>query len=286
MSELLKRVPAEKLDTCDNWSLPDITSKKTIAAIKKKPARRQKSSPKASNNNTNQSNNVVDDTLEITETIEDVVDEANDVEPITAEKLQKITDEAHKEGYESGYSEGLEKAQKEGYEAGITEAKNEVKEKTQRLSTIADELLNALENEQQDIEKQIIDMVCSLTKAVIKRELQTDSSSIIGLVQQAFGLLNTNSSRIKLYLHSQDKALIESHMEGDDINIHYEVDDELLPGGCRIETDKATIDASIEKQMYQVLDDFLHKRHSLENSTNEEHPLPTNSEETDDVSDE
>ena len=267
MSELVTRIPAETMDSCDPWLIPEMDASKVIPAIKQQKTFRTKKENDANKKSTQKpldktySENTT--STKSVETIEDVIVEPTDIDPISAEELQKITDDAEKEGYDIGYSEGIEKGTKEGFEQGLKDGEVSILEKTTQLDAISEALLIPLQKEQEILEQQMVDMICQLTRSIVKKELTTDSSIIKDTVSSALALLQDKEKNISIHLHEQDIETIQTRLKDKDISAVYEVDNSLLPGGCRIDNAHSHIDASMDKQLEKLLDDFCQQRYAI-----------------------
>ena len=250
----------EEISQCRGWSLPDVSNGGEISATVEKKQSAKRNAPHQEPNDTEQ--------LESIEDIDDAEIETP-AQVISAEQLQEITDAAEKEGYQTGFEKGLDEGKKKGVEKGLQEAKQIVTEQSQRLQHIIDALLLPLENEKKQIENLLVDMTCRLTETLIERELKTDSTHIIHLVDQILRLLPRSIPSYTLYLNPNDIELLEQHLEaknhasstGTDTQYHLEKDDSLLPGGCRLESSHASVDATAETKIKVLLDDFIQRRH-------------------------
>jgi flagellar assembly protein FliH len=267
MVDLVTRIPAEELGNCNSWLPPEMESNKVVPAFKKKSLRETKKSEENTVAKEGLASAVEDKVVK--QEAEEIIAETITIEPMTAEKLQKITEDAEKEGYATGYADGLDNAKKDGHKQGLEAGKAEVDTMAQRLKKIADTLVQPLEDEQKKIEKQILDIVCHLTRSVIKKELQLDSSIILEVVKQSISMLQEEDRNISLTLNSQDVTLIKESLVDNELSITLEVDDELLPGGCRLQSKNSHIDSSINHQLDKLLDDFLHQRYQKNDTISE-----------------
>ncbi len=261
-SEFTAGFSEKELDGCQNWSLPDVSSDRLIPSAEKE-AKEAKKKPLIDNSHVEPLDPSMGESVEAVE---------QTVAPITAEQLQEITEVAEKEGYDSGYQKGFEQAKaeghKEGHAQGLAEAKQMMTEQCERLQHIHDALLIPLQTEQQQLESIILDIVCKLTEAVVLRELKTDSSHITALVDAALNTVPVSADKFALYLNSQDIEVVEKYLDNhpqsiaqqSDKSMAYHVDNELLPGGCRLETRQTVVDYTVEQRLQKVIDDFLHKR--------------------------
>jgi flagellar assembly protein FliH len=258
-SEFSTRFSDEELNKCQNWSLPDVSNSRLIPSAEKEAReRQQKQQQEAKNKSEKQTQPVNEKAGEKIESVEQTLN------PITAEQLQKITQDAEKEGYQAGYDKGTEEGRQHGNDAGYAEgllkAQEAVKDQCERLQHIADALMIPLQNEQKQLERLMLDMVCMMAKAVVHRELQMDSSHIIKLVESALSAIPPSTEKFALYLNGDDVDIIQQHLGTIDKQITYHIDDQLLPGGCRLETKQTVVDYSVEQRLKTVIEGFLHQQ--------------------------
>lgn len=183
----------------------------------------------------------------LVEVVEEVPVEA--VQPLTLEQLEQIRQEAYNEGFAVG--------EKDGFHAGQLKAKQEADAAlsihTTRLETLMSALFAPIAEQDQQIEEDLLALLKAMVKEVIGRELKLDSSQIRAVVQNALKLLPMGAHNIRVHLNPQDfeaiKQLRERHEE------HWKLleDDQLLPGGCRVETEHSRIDASVEARLELAL---------------------------------
>jgi flagellar assembly protein FliH len=242
-----------------SWSLPEISSSVVLSSAEKE-ARERKDQRFKKPKKTGPVDEAAGESIEIVETIEKTY------KPITAEQLQAITDAAEKEGYDAGYAKGIEAGEiegdKRGYTTGLDKADKKVVERCERIERVIEALLIPLDAERKKLEILIVDMICQLTEAVVLREIELDSSQVIKLVDDALNAIPTGSEKFSLFLNEQDIALVESHLNDhqSDKKFNYYVDENLLPGGCRLETKNSTVSNTVEQRLKKVIDDFMHKR--------------------------
>ena len=242
-----------------SWNLPNVTSSIVLSSAEKE-ARERKDQRFKTPKKTGPVDAAAGESIEVVETPEETF------KPITADQLQAITDAAEKEGYDAGYEKGSERGyeegEKSGYSAGLGKADDKVTERCERLDRVIEALLMPLETERKQLEILMVDMICQLTEAVVMREIDSDSSQVIKLVDDALNAIPAGSDKFSLYLNEQDIALVKSHLNDQQIDkkFNYYTDENLLPGGCRLETKNSTVSNTVEQRLKKVIDDFTHKR--------------------------
>lgn len=176
----------------------------------------------------------------------------------TLEELERIRHEAYQEAYNEGFAtgekEGFHSGQLKGQQKAQQEAEQELAKKLAQLEQLMQQLFEPIAAQDQAIEKALLTLLVDLAKEVIRRELTLDSSQITLMVREALKLLPVGSDQVRIHINPQDfaqiKALRERHEE------HWRIleDEQLLPGGCRIETEFSRLDASIETRLTQAIE--------------------------------
>lgn len=202
--------------------------------------------------------------LRANEVVEDVPDPRLPAGPITAEMLQEITESAEAEGFEAGRVKGETEGRLDGYEAGKIQALQEMRQKlteeAERLTMLANTLQHPLQVQDNALEFLLMQTVKKIAAALVKRELYTDSSHILAVVQEALAALPVGSKNLTLHLNPDDLALIENYAQEQNREWSFVGDSGLLPGGCRVESKESLVDFSIETRMASLLDEFENKQ--------------------------
>ncbi|WP_417780231.1 flagellar assembly protein FliH [Stutzerimonas xanthomarina] len=184
-----------------------------------------------------------------------------EVKPLTLDELEAIRQEAYNEGFSTG--------EKDGFHAGQLKAKQEAEAaltpRLESLEKLMTQLLEPIADQDRNLEHAMVTLVSQLAREVIQRDLLIDSSQIRQVLREALKLLPMGASNVRIYINPQDfdlvKALRERHEEAWKIV----EDSDLLPGGCRIETEQSRIDASIETRLGQAISQLFEQQR--ENAT-------------------
>jgi hypothetical protein len=121
---------------------------------------------------------------------------------------------------------------------------------------VVDKFTNPLAEQQKQLERIIVDYVSALTKQVVARELQMDSSSIMSAVHKSLEALPIGSSVVTLTVNPDDLALVELYSEKKHKNWKFISDESMLAGGCLLETPESLVDYSVETRMAALLEQF------------------------------
>lgn len=255
---LQNRIPAEAVENASTWVIPPITEHGKILSSAEKEARERRE-------------RMLRREKETIETVEIPEPEQPAQLGMTAEEMQAIFDVAEKDGFEQGHKDGFAKGNTEGYEAGrqqgLTEMRAQLVAEQQRFQKLAHALFEPVGAQDDDIEHMLLDIVCTLTQSVVQRELLTDSSHILGLVKSAVEALPIGSKNVRVCLNPDDLAAIETYASEQQLSWTFFGDNELLPGGCRIETPESRVDFSVSTRLKTVLEQFISKQLASDEDT-------------------
>lgn len=215
--------------------------------------------------------------------------EQKEVQPLTAEQLEAIHNEARDEGYnaglEAGKTEGMDQGAREGYrvgydeghaagreageQQGLEEGRERVREQEERLRQLMDSLANPIRQEEEATEAALLNLVTALSRSVIQRELQFDSSQIGAIVRRAIQSLPDSDSDMRLRVHPDDAEMVRQAIEGVADHATVVPDEKILAGGCTVENSHSLVDYTVEKRFQKQVQRMLEDQ--LSNADDEEH---------------
>lgn len=247
--KLPNRIAAEDVGEYRTWRIPPINNNGSVLPSAEKEAREREQ----------------EELQREGESIEDVeLPDAAPKQGMTAQEMQEIIEAAEKDGFAQGHKDGFEKGMAEGYEAGqqqgLMEMRQQLVAEQQRFHKLAQALLKPVAEQDDDLEKLLLKVICTLTESVVKRELMTDSSHILELVKRAIDALPVGSKNLRVVLNPDDLAAVEAYAEEQQLDWQFVGDVQLAPGGCRVETSESRVDFSVEKRLQTVLTQFVNKQ--------------------------
>lgn len=131
------------------------------------------------------------------------------------------------------------------------------------LEQLMGHLLAPIAEQDTQIEKAVIHLVEHIARQVIQRELVTDSGQIASVLRDALKLLPMGAQNLRISINPQDFLLVKAMRERHEESWKIVEDEDLLPGGCRIETEHSRIDASVETRIALAISkmhDQLHEQ--------------------------
>ena len=156
----------------------------------------------------------------------------------TAEDIERIHAQAHKDGYAAGYEEGTARVRMEAM----------------HLDALIENLSTALGTLDQQIAEELLALAVEVARKVVSQTLAIKPDVILATVREALQQLPQPDAVI--FLHPEDAALV-SHAMGEQLDHtgHRIFDDATLTrGSCRIEVGGSQIDATIETRWRRVVE--------------------------------
>lgn len=164
----------------------------------------------------------------------------------TVADIEAIGEQARREGYEQGLSEGRRAAH------------GELQGQLQHLRGLCDALARPLEDVDVTVERQLAELATLVARGVLQAELCLQPERILKVVRKAIGALPAGTARIDICVHPQSAALLRTGLdEADERGWHIVEDAQLRPGDCRISGADSRIDASIETRLTAMIDAAL-----------------------------
>ena len=154
------------------------------------------------------------------------------------------------EGYRDGYAEGSTAGRAAGLQEGLQSARGEIDGQLQRLAGILSNLLAPVEAQHETLKAALSRLVIRVAREVVRSELKTDPALILKLVTEALEAMPAGASNLRVFLNPDDVELMREHgdrlaLEGVLLN----VDADLLPGDCRVESAESLIEWSTEGRL-------------------------------------
>jgi flagellar assembly protein FliH len=158
--------------------------------------------------------------------------------------------------------EAWQRGHKEGREAGIQEGKGEVQRVIDRFHVVLSKAIERRNEIIQESETQVVNLVLSIAKKVIKVISENQKNVVINNITQSLQKLQQKSD-VLVRVNLSDLEIATKHKE--DIlkmaervqSITIAEDSTVDPGGAIIETDFGEIDARIASQLREIEDRIL-----------------------------
>ncbi|WP_299016147.1 flagellar assembly protein FliH [uncultured Photobacterium sp.] len=195
--------------------------------------------------------------------------------PLTAADLEDIRHSAyeeglaegrtagHAEGYEAGKIEGLEVGQKDGLEQGLQQGleqgQTQISEQVGYLTQLIEKLAAPQQQLDSDVESQVLGLVTSLTRELIRVEVQTNPHVILNTIREVIGALPVADRQTQINLHPEDLALVKEAYGEENLaerKWNLQAEPSLNRGDLQVQSGDSSIDYFIEDRIRHLLQQF------------------------------
>ena len=159
----------------------------------------------------------------------------------SAEEVSAVSEQAR----ELGYQEGREAGHADGYADGLALGRAEAAQELEHLQSIALTFSEALSLADENMAADVLELALQLAKGMLRTALEVKPELIIPIVREAIGYLPVLQQPAILMLHPQDAAIVRAAM-GEELEKggwRLAEDEQILRGGCKIDTASNQIDA-------------------------------------------
>jgi flagellar assembly protein FliH len=174
---------------------------------------------------------------------------------LTAEQLEHIQQQAYNEGFELGKKEGFAFGHKEVLATGRQELLTRVEQMEDIISTLE----TPLKKLDDQIEREVVELIIATVRQLVRREVKTDPEQIIGVVREALSILPVTARNIRLVLHPEDAELVREIYDVNEKEVGWTIveDPVLERGGCKVLTDISQVDATLESRLTTLVTQLL-----------------------------
>lgn len=175
--------------------------------------------------------------------------------PITAAELEQIQEQARQEAYEEGRKQGFEF----GHQQALEEFRSQFAEQAEQINSIIEAFQQPFLDLDDQVEQEIVELVISMVRQLIRREVKMDPNHVIGVVREALSILPVASRNVSLVLNPEDAELVRNAFSLDEKEQGWEiVEDPVLDrGGCRVLAEQSQVDATLESRLDALIAPLL-----------------------------
>ncbi len=167
-------------------------------------------------------------------------------EETVLERLKEIQEQAYKQAYDLGLIEGTEKA--------FQEKQQDFLMRLERFDLLCKNVESHLGLAAQENESILVKLAYEIAEKIARRAIAQDPAPIIEMLKSTVHDLQ-EAVHIVVRINPGDMNFIENLRTKKDKSVEafervkFEVDEQIQSGGCSIETDFGTIDATIEQRI-------------------------------------
>jgi flagellar assembly protein FliH len=180
-------------------------------------------------------------------TVPDMESPASQQKMATVGGLADLQAEAHKEAFEQGLEEGR------------SAGRAEVKAQVDRLAGMFYDLAKPFDALDAEVERELLTLAMALARQIVRRELKTDPTQIIGIIREAIAALPVATRDVRVHLHPEDAAVVKQHLAPTENERAWTIveDPVMARGGCQVTTNTSRIDARLETRLGSILSELM-----------------------------
>jgi flagellar assembly protein FliH len=165
----------------------------------------------------------------------------------TVSGLADLQAEAHKEAFEQGLAEGRE--------AG----RAEIRAVVEKLEGMFYDLAKPFEELDAEVERELLTLAMALARQIVRRELKTDPTQIIGIIREAIASLPVAARDVRVHLHPEDAAVVRENLAPTESERAWQLveDPVMARGGCQITSATSRVDARLETRLGAILSELM-----------------------------
>lgn len=153
------------------------------------------------------------------------------------------------------WQQGFDQGRAAGLEAGM----REIADRTAALTRVLDALARPLEDLDHRVEEELLALVQSVARQLVRREIHLDPAHIVGVIREALAALPVGAGEVTVRLHPEDAAVVQECLPPaeQDRAWRVETDPLLERGGCLVSTARSEIDATLDSRLARVVGTLL-----------------------------
>lgn len=166
---------------------------------------------------------------------------------LTAANLAEIQEQARKEAFELGKKAGFEFGHKEA----IEQYRSQFEEKLHALDVIMNAFQKPFTELDDQVEKEVVELVISMVRQLVRREVKMDPSHIVGVAREALSVLPVSNRDVTLVLNPADAEIVREAFSLVEKEQGWKIieDPVLNRGGCKVFSDTSQVDATLESRL-------------------------------------
>lgn len=165
------------------------------------------------------------------------------------EKLDELSMEANRKGYQEGFASGKE--------AGLIQIQNEYEGHIQQASTLLQQAYDEKEAIIAEAEPFLLELSIAIASQILKQELDQNPDKFVSLIKQHILRFKEKDS-ISVCVHPEDFPFIQEQrahllaMVNGETEIKIIPDHSVTPKGCIIRTAYGSVDARLDTQLEEI----------------------------------
>jgi len=170
----------------------------------------------------------------------------------TQEQIEAQIEQTRQQSYDEGYAAGQQSGHQDGLQQGLQQARLN----TEQLQTMMGSLQIAINQIDEQLAQSLLDLSLEIAHKMVLETLKIKPEVMLKIVSTAIGNLPHFNQNAHLLLHPDDAELVREQMGEQLAQSGWEIfnDDQIEPGGCRVETAHSNVDATNPSRWQHVVE--------------------------------
>ena len=170
--------------------------------------------------------------------------------PLTATQLEAL----QKAAWDAAYAKGRREGELRGHAEASARVEADAKPLVRALRSMLEALSRPLSALDEQVEQAMLALSFACARQIVRRELRSDPGEVVAAVREALSVLPLGSREVRVHLHRDDIPLVRQAIGGDLPETPWRLveDPALSRGGCRVESEFSSIDASVDGRLAAV----------------------------------
>jgi flagellar assembly protein FliH len=178
------------------------------------------------------------------------------------QEARRLREEAQRQGHDAGYEQGHAEGVQAGYQAAHDEAMESFRQEHAQIVAAMQEAVTSIDAVKEDLaiaaRRDLLDLALLIAKKLTFAIGDTCRESASENLGRALRLVGSQTDLL-IRVHPKDLASMEKFAESALAHIRAAhtvkivADESMAPGGCKVENERTSIDASLETQVSEIV---------------------------------
>lgn len=168
------------------------------------------------------------------------------------------SEQIKKDAYREAFDRGLREGREQGYREGMAKAEEEAAAIRAQARDVLDQAEKIRRSTLEAMESEIVDLAREIAEKLLALQLTLEPEAVLGVVKEALRLVAGRLS-VVLYVSPFELELVKSKKSEmlsllpAKAELQVIADPSIQPGGCRVETERGSVDATLERRKGELL---------------------------------
>ncbi len=204
--------------------------------------------------------NLSDIEAEAQEILAQAREQAQQVLAEAEKQCAALQEEARRQAFAQGFKEGKEQGVKAGHDEAFQKAQKEFAQTSGKTRETLEAVLSQFDRQKNELlwraEQETVALAVAIAEKVTRQIGVLRPDTARETLKEALELVNRRSN-VTIYVHSRDLEHLRQMTQNESVlaefaSIHFQADDAVEQGGCRVVTENGVVDAQLVTQIDRI----------------------------------